>query len=130
MEAPNYSYHRSEEHTSELQSRSDLVCRLLLEKKKYTVLKDEKQWDEWKRQTIATIYAHGCENIISSSYNPITAEDILLFQEQQRYMFDVLTFILRTPMGKHFVRQHENTRDAQSVWRDYINHMNIDESRY
>src|SRR5690349_23730457 len=27
--------HRSEEHTSELQSRRDLVCRLLLEKKKY-----------------------------------------------------------------------------------------------
>src|SRR5206468_12272360 len=27
-------YFRSEEHTSELQSRSDLVCRLLLEKKK------------------------------------------------------------------------------------------------
>src|SRR2546428_6420081 len=29
---PNWM--RSEEHTSELQSRSDLVCRLLLEKKK------------------------------------------------------------------------------------------------
>src|SRR5947207_11235182 len=29
---------RSEEHTSELQSHSDLVCRLLLEKKKKTVL--------------------------------------------------------------------------------------------
>src|SRR2546428_5886913 len=28
--------YRSEEHTSELQSRSDLVCRLLLEKKKKT----------------------------------------------------------------------------------------------
>src|SRR2546428_9656665 len=28
---------RSEEHTSELQSRSDLVCRLLLEKKKLSV---------------------------------------------------------------------------------------------
>src|SRR5699024_12553899 len=28
------SLHRSEEHTSELQSRFDLVCRLLLEKKK------------------------------------------------------------------------------------------------
>src|SRR5438105_11292408 len=27
-------HHRSEEHTSELQSRVDLVCRLLLEKKK------------------------------------------------------------------------------------------------
>src|SRR2546430_5495208 len=29
---------RSEEHTSELQSQSNLVCRLLLEKKKYTIL--------------------------------------------------------------------------------------------
>src|SRR6266540_5556900 len=28
---------RSEEHTSELQSHHDLVCRLLLEKKKYTI---------------------------------------------------------------------------------------------
>src|SRR5206468_11458428 len=34
--APGRAGHRqrSEEHTSELQSRSDLVCRLLLEKKK------------------------------------------------------------------------------------------------
>src|SRR2546428_5962817 len=31
-----YAAKRSEEHTSELQSRSDLVCRLLLEKKKNT----------------------------------------------------------------------------------------------
>src|SRR2546428_9617360 len=30
----NAANERSEEHTSELQSRSDLVCRLLLEKKK------------------------------------------------------------------------------------------------
>src|SRR5438067_3851443 len=29
--------HRSEEHTSELQSRFDLVCRLLLEKKKHNL---------------------------------------------------------------------------------------------
>src|SRR2546428_3888241 len=35
--APAADVHfRSEEHTSELQSRSDLVCRLLLEKKKKT----------------------------------------------------------------------------------------------
>src|SRR5690606_41925285 len=30
--------HRSEEHTSELQSRENLVCRLLLEKKKHEEL--------------------------------------------------------------------------------------------
>src|SRR5690606_10736322 len=34
LAAGNY---RSEEHTSELQSRENLVCRLLLEKKKYQV---------------------------------------------------------------------------------------------
>src|SRR5699024_11565054 len=34
IDAP-LSVGRSEEHTSELQSRFDLVCRLLLEKKKY-----------------------------------------------------------------------------------------------
>src|SRR3989440_2620000 len=34
---------RSEEHTSELQSRSDLVCRLLLEKKKKTRAHDDEK---------------------------------------------------------------------------------------
>src|SRR5256885_12300883 len=42
-EVPNWNpisisgYHRSEEHTSELQSPCNLVCRLLLEKKKKPV---------------------------------------------------------------------------------------------
>src|SRR5699024_12133193 len=34
-----HRYFRSEEHTSELQSRFDLVCRLLLEKKKQKTTK-------------------------------------------------------------------------------------------
>src|SRR2546428_2802371 len=34
LDVPHGAVKRSEEHTSELQSRSDLVCRLLLEKKK------------------------------------------------------------------------------------------------
>src|SRR5207253_684456 len=34
----SYSHYRSEEHTSELQSRGHLVCRLLLEKKKQPTL--------------------------------------------------------------------------------------------
>src|SRR3989339_1941119 len=36
---------RSEEHTSELQSRSDLVCRLLLEKKRWP------SWDRCRRES-------------------------------------------------------------------------------
>src|SRR5437588_7186166 len=39
-------YNRSEEHTSELQSHSDLVCRLLLEKKK----KKNKNKDKKKKK--------------------------------------------------------------------------------
>src|SRR2546430_13461606 len=34
VSTPKRASHRSEEHTSELQSQSNLVCRLLLEKKK------------------------------------------------------------------------------------------------
>src|SRR5207253_9484824 len=34
LDAPEVTRERSEEHTSELQSRGHLVCRLLLEKKK------------------------------------------------------------------------------------------------
>src|SRR5712664_4481018 len=47
---------RSEEHTSELQSRSDLVCRLLLEKKKKNISqtsvkkKKKKKIEENKRK--------------------------------------------------------------------------------
>src|SRR2546427_462715 len=36
LDAHGGLFSRSEEHTSELQSQSNLVCRLLLEKKKYT----------------------------------------------------------------------------------------------
>src|SRR5438132_8826586 len=36
--AGSSAFSRSEEHTSELQSHSDLVCRLLLEKKKHGAL--------------------------------------------------------------------------------------------
>src|SRR5690606_40376446 len=36
--------HRSEEHTSELQSRENLVCRLLLEKKKSSTTLTIRSW--------------------------------------------------------------------------------------
>src|SRR2546430_13405956 len=48
---------RSEEHTSELQSQSNLVCRLLLEKKK-------------KKKTLLTYLhlAHVCANVPNASH--------------------------------------------------------------
>src|SRR2546427_1683260 len=42
---------RSEEHTSELQSQSNLVCRLLLEKKKKKRRKKKHDWRTQKNNT-------------------------------------------------------------------------------
>src|SRR2546430_10052685 len=44
---------RSEEHTSELQSQSNLVCRLLLEKKNHNVMADHDQ----------SLYASRCADL-------------------------------------------------------------------
>src|SRR5207302_3737135 len=50
---------RSEEHTSELQSRENLVCRLLLEKKKKKHLKKGKKHRiKSSFKTSATIFRH------------------------------------------------------------------------
>ena len=102
---------------------SDFRRGIKRDKTQYKEFKDEKNWDEFKRLTQATIYAHGCENVINPSYVPTSNDDIALFAEQQKFMYDIWASILRTPMGKHFVRLHESTRDAQAVWRDYSNYM-------
>src|SRR5438132_6374982 len=48
---------RSEEHTSELQSHSDLVCRLLLEKKKKKKINVRNKHK--KLTTTSNLFAHG-----------------------------------------------------------------------
>src|SRR5688572_32114420 len=75
---------RSEEHTSELQSQSNLVCRLLLEKKKHTL----KTTNAHNRSTItwsgiattATSLPAGCSNKTSST------SLALLFSPQSRLL--------------------------------------------
>src|SRR5690625_6873459 len=54
IEFRGIALHRSEEHTSELQSRGHLVCRLLLEKKKKTKEGNEKAIKEINYQDIST----------------------------------------------------------------------------
>src|SRR5438094_5721459 len=49
---PRALHHRSEEHTSELQSPYDLVCRLLLEKKKKQ--EDSTRYDIMSRRHLHT----------------------------------------------------------------------------
>src|SRR3989440_1404655 len=48
---------RSEEHTSELQSRSDLVCRLLLEKKKKKSIRGRRHFAAHNGSALVSSYA-------------------------------------------------------------------------
>src|SRR5258706_7893992 len=60
-----YSKMRSEEHTSELQSLTNLVCRLLLEKKK------KKNKNNFINQNIKNILDKKKESILESSENTV-----------------------------------------------------------
>src|SRR2546430_13634285 len=53
---PGIEWTRSEEHTSELQSQSNLVCRLLLEKKKIAAGRQHIAWSARREDALATPY--------------------------------------------------------------------------
>ena len=86
-------------------------------------MKDESKWDDWKRKTVATVDAHGCENVINENYVPSTPDEIKLFKEQNKFMYNVFVTILQTPMGMHYVREQETTCNAQKVWINYCTYM-------
>ena len=67
-------------HTIQQNLASEFKKGIKRDKTHYSSLKDEKQWDEWKRRTIATIHAHGCENVVSPTYVPTTPDEMLLFK--------------------------------------------------
>src|SRR5438034_2608386 len=54
---------RSEEHTSELQSHSDLVCRLLLEKKNASTLHDARVLNEERPSENPRIGGESCRQL-------------------------------------------------------------------
>src|SRR5215510_5930427 len=70
---------RSEEHTSELQSRGQLVCRLLLEKKKHDSSGSEPRTADGRRESFLllsarTAYALRCSGTTFFLNGPATTE--------------------------------------------------------
>src|SRR2546422_4816234 len=61
-------YARSEEHTSELQSRLHLVCRLLLEKKKDMILNNSTHSNRLLESTEITLYTTTLLSYTTISY--------------------------------------------------------------
>ena len=65
--SPTMFVHRSEEHTSELQSHHDIVCRLLLEKKKKKNI-SVNGWSKWLAKDEACLTADGIIIGLTSFY--------------------------------------------------------------
>ena len=55
------------------------------EKSHYSVLREEKQWDGWRRSTLATACSHGCQDVFDCTYQPTTAEERDVFNEKQKF---------------------------------------------
>ena len=86
------------------------------DKSAYLVLKDDKEWDNWRRLTIATARTHKCAEIFDANFIPKGDEEKALFQQKQLFMYSVFDEKLQTDMGKNLVRTHESLLDAQSIY--------------
>src|SRR3990170_3032611 len=76
-------YHRSEEHTSELQSPDHLVCRLLLEKKK----KKNKKINSNAKTTPNTSQAHAIQRLNIRFYRCAPLPALLSFHTPHFFFF-------------------------------------------
>ena len=85
------------------------------DKTHYISLKENKQWDDLRRSTLATAQSHGCKEVFNPKYKPKTTESKDLFIEKQTFIYSVFDECLLTDMGKVLVRSYEPTFDAQRI---------------
>ena len=78
--------------------------------------------DSFSRSLYITAKSHECEEVLEPEYTPSNSEKEL-FDAKQVFMFSVLDKHLLTDMGKTIVRKYVHTTDAQSVWKDFQEHM-------
>ena len=88
----------------------------------YPTLKDERYFDSFHRSLYITAKSHECEEVLDPEYTPCNSDKELI-DEKQVFMFSVLDKHLLTDMGKTIVRKYVHTTDAQSVWKDFQEHM-------
>ena len=111
--APNPPVPRSAQRSTIL---DDFRKGIKRDKSHYQVFKEDKQWDSWRRSTLATARSHACEEVFDPNYRPTTADELAVFTEKQKFIYSVFEEKLKTDMGKYFVRIHESDFDAQSIF--------------
>ena len=88
----------------------------------FGVLKTGRQFKNWHRTLLATAAAQDVSEILDPNYTPISPDEIELFKEKQKYMYQVADRILQTDRGIVFVGQHETDFDAQKVFAKTLSH--------
>ena len=73
----------------------------------FTNFKEGKYWDAWSRNALATARAQDATEALNPDYSPVTAYEVNLFKEKQKFMHAVFDKKLKTDRGKTHVREHE-----------------------
>ena len=92
------------------------------DKNQYITLRQDWQWDSWKRSTISTAKTHACEEIFDPEYVPSTKAEKELFIEKQKFIYCVFQDKLLTDMGKHLVQKYDGY--AQKVYKELSEYTN------
>ena len=115
------SRHESNQNAYQLLAFKKSIKR---EVSQYTILKDEKYFEAFKRNLLVTATTHDCEEILDGNYKPGNNSDSKeLFEQKKYFMYSVFNKVLQSDMGKTIVREYAPSLDAQSLWRDFESHM-------
>ena len=60
--------------------------------------------------------SHDTNDVMQPEYYPVGQEEELLFAKKNTFMYTVLIKKVLVPIGRHFIREHSRTGDAQAVF--------------
>ena len=83
----------------------------------FPTLKDDEYFGIWYRSFNTQAAAQDVAEVLDESYVPITADDIALFAEKQKYVYAVLKSKVSTDRGKSIISEHDHDFDAQKVYQ-------------
>ena len=69
------------------------------DKSHYVALREDKQWDSWRRSTLATARSHSCEEVFDPTFVPASPVAKELFAEKQKFISSVFEDKIQTDVG-------------------------------
>ena len=101
MSPSGYRGHPKLDSNPNAQHLLNFEKRIKREVSQYTIPKDEKYFEAFKRNILVTATTHSCEEVLDPHYIPGHDEDSQeLFQLKQYFMYSVLNKVLQSVMGK------------------------------